>query len=210
MKKTHGRIVILSGPSGSGKTTFHGKLLKSRLFRGRLVRSVSVTTRPRRPGEKDGKDYFFISKKKYDHMKRAGQFLETEKVFGKHYGTPQKKVREVLAQGKNVLLCIDVKGARTVSRTCPEALKVFIKPPSLEELKERLKKRGTETPCELNRRFKIARDELRETKRYDYVIVNDDFPRAYRRLESLLLKELRLTPKEPGGKKGAGMSPNKD
>jgi len=139
MKK--GKIIILSGPSGSGKTTLYGDLLKKKL---NLVKSVSVTTRPRRVGEKHGHDYFFISEKMFLYKKRAGHFLESEKVFDNYYGTPNKSVQELLKSGKNVLLCIDVKGARTVWRKHHKAVRIFIKTSTMEELKRRLEGRGSE------------------------------------------------------------------
>lgn len=190
MKKSKGRIVILSGPSGSGKTTLHKFVLESPGLKGRLVKSISTTTREPRTGEKHGRDYLFLSEPMFRHKRRAGHFLESMKVFRHYYGTPNKNVQDLLKQGKHVLLCIDVKGARVVRRKYPEALKIFLKPPSMDILRQRLGKRGTEAPADLNLRLKTATKELKEAKYYDYVIVNDDLPRACRELERILYSEL--------------------
>jgi len=190
MKK--GRLVILSGPSGSGKTTLHEKLLKSAKLKSRLVKSVSVTTRTPRGREKDGRDYWFISKKMFMDKRRAGHFLESEKVFGNYYGTPSRNVGNLLKKGKNVLLCIDVKGAKTVSRKHPGALKIFVKTPSLSVLKKRLDKRATEKEVALKIRLSIAKKELQEAKHYDYVVINDHLKKTHRKLERILCKELEI------------------
>ncbi|MFA5261919.1 MAG: guanylate kinase [Candidatus Omnitrophota bacterium] len=188
MKK--GKIIILSGPSGSGKTTLYQKLLTRRTIKNKLIKTPSVTTRPRRDGEKHGRDYFFVSKKMFLHKKRLGQFLESEKVFGNYYGTPNKNVRDLLLRGKNVLLCIDVKGAKTVRRKFPRATTVFIKTPSLKTLETRLKKRGSEQKNVLRERLRTARVELKEAKTYDHVVVNDTLRKACQRLEAIILKEI--------------------
>ncbi len=188
MKK--GKIIILSGPSGSGKTTLYRKLLASRKIKNRPVKSISVTTRERRTGEKHGRDYFFVSKKMFEYKKRSGQFLESEKVFDNYYGTPNKNVRDLMGAGKNVLLCIDVKGAKTVCRKFPKAKTVFIKTSSLKILETRLKGRGSEKKDVLRARLQTARNELKEVKAYDYVIVNDNLRSAYSQLEKIISKEL--------------------
>lgn len=189
---SYGRIVILSGPSGSGKTTLHEKLLASRRFRHILVRSISATTRPRRTGERAGRDYLFLTEKMFRYKARAGHFLEWMKVFGNYYGTPHKAVRELLSQGKHVLLCIDVKGAAVVRRKYPRAVSIFIQPPNVAALKERLRGRQTERGADLKVRLATAREEMREAKLYDHVIINDDLGRAYARLEDILTRELGI------------------
>jgi len=190
MKK--GKVIIISGPSGSGKTTLYKKLLTSKKLKKKLVKSISVTTRPKRIGEKNGRDYLFVSRKMFQYKKRAGHFLESEKVFDNDYGTPRKNVLDVLRAGKNVLLCIDVKGAKTVRRKVPAALTVFIKTPSLSVLASRLKKRGSERRDSLKLRLATARKELKEAKNYNYVIINDTMRAAYRQLEEIVSKELDL------------------
>lgn len=185
-----GRIIIVSGPSGSGKTTLHKKLLASRKLKGKVVKSVSVTTRPRRPGERAGRDYIFLTPKPFLAKQAAGQFLESQKVFDYYYGTPARNVEQLLRKGKCVLLCIDVKGAREVWQKYPAALKVFIKTPTLKVLGDRLKKRGTERLKDLALRLKTARQELAQAPYYDYVIVNDELKKAYRKLENWLCNQL--------------------
>ena len=185
-----GKIVIISGPSGSGKTTLHKMLLESSAFKGRLVKSISATTRLRRPGEKDGKDYLFITQKMFEHKIKAGHFLEWQKVFANYYGTPQKNVRQLLNAGKHVLLCIDVKGAKVVRKAFPDALSVFIKTPSVAVLKKRLEARAQDSHESTALRLKIAKEELLEAKHYNYRIVNDRLDAAYRQLEGIISRAL--------------------
>ncbi len=189
-----GRIVILSGPSGSGKTTLHQKLLETPAFKKKLVRSLSATTRMPRSGEKHGKDYIFLAKEDFLQKRKKGEFLESMKVFDNYYGTPKDKVEAALKKGKFVLLCIDVKGAKVVGRKCPDALKIFIKTPTLADLKKRLENRRTEDPKTLRLRLKIAKEELKEAKRYDYVVVNDHLSRAYEELAGIIDRESKKTP----------------
>lgn len=181
----------MSGPSGSGKTTLHKRLIFSRRFKGKLVKSLSATTRPKRIGEKHGRDYLFLSKKKFDALRKKNKFLEWQKVFDSYYGTLRSVVEKLLKQGFNVLLCIDVKGARVVHRQFPGCVRIFIKTPSLKILKQRLEKRGTESVEDLKLRLSIAKDELQEERKYDYVIVNNHFTHAYKRLESIMGLELK-------------------
>ncbi len=192
--------MILSGPSGAGKTTLHQKLLQSPRLNGVLVKSVSATTRPRRPGEKSGREYLFMKAEDFAAKRKSGYFLESQKVFQYYYGTPKKKVEELLTKGRNVLLCIDVKGARLVAREFPDALKIFIKPPSVAELKKRLQRRATEGHEDLRLRLATARREMKESVRYDHVIINDNLDDAYGDLESVVCSAL---PAFGGGLPGA-------
>ena len=185
-----GKIIIISGPSGSGKTTLYRKLLANRKIKKEIIKTLSVTTRPKRPGEKHGRDYFFVSQKMFQYKKRNGHFLETEKVFDNYYGTPKKTVQDILKTGKNVLLCIDVKGARTVRRKFPKAVAVFIKTSSLKVLAARLKGRGSEKKDIMRIRLRTAQAELKEMKNYNYVIINDNLRTAYARLEVIIKAEL--------------------
>ena len=185
-----GKIIIISGPSGSGKTTLYRKLLANRKIKKEIIKTLSVTTRPKRPGEKHGRDYFFVSQKMFQYKKRNGHFLETEKVFDNYYGTPKKTVQDILKTGKNVLLCIDVKGARTVRRKFPKAVAVFIKTSSLKVLAARLKGRGSEKKDIMRIRLRTAQAELKEMKNYNHVIINDNLRTAYARLEVIIKAEL--------------------
>jgi guanylate kinase len=181
-----GRFIILSGPSGAGKTTLHDLLFQSPRFKGRVIRSISATTRKPRAGERQSQDYFFLSKKMFEHKIRSGQLLEWAKVFDNFYGTPLKNVRDKLRAGKIVLLCIDVQGARQVKKKVPDAFMIFVKTSSLDELRRRLMSRGTDTRAEVALRLKTAAKELKEAKRYDHVIINDDLGRARRELEDVI------------------------
>jgi len=188
-----GKIVIISGPSGSGKTTLHENLLESRKLKSGLTKSISVTTRPKREGEKNGRDYIFVSPKMFLYKRRKGHFLESEKVFGNYYGTPNKNVRDLLRAGKNVLLCIDVKGAKTVRRKFPEAITIFIKTPSMAVLASRLRNRGSEKKNAVKERMETARKELREARKYQHVIVNDNLKESCNRLEAIIGAELNCS-----------------
>ena len=185
-----GKIIILSGPSGSGKTTLHKKLLASKKLKGKLVKSISATTRPRRPREKNGRDYLFLTPKQFLDKIQRGYFLEWQKVFDHYYGTPRNYVEKLLKKGKNVLLCIDVKGAAVIRRACPEAVTIFIKAPAFSILKKRLTARGSEGKEDLCLRLKTARRELLEAKRYKYVIVNDNLERSLKELVSVVCPEI--------------------
>ncbi len=186
-----GKIVIISGPSGCGKTTLHKALLLSSLLKGKLVKSISATTRSKRPGERDGRDYLFLSVKMFGERIKKGYFLEWEKVFDHYYGTPKKQALNLLKKGINVLLCIDVKGAKAVAQEFPQALKIFIKAPSMKILEARLKARGSESRGSLKARLKVARRELKEAKFYDYVVINADLNKALGALQQIVCRELR-------------------
>jgi len=187
---TKGKVIIISGPSGSGKTTLHQKLLASGKLRSRLVKSISATTRTRRPGEKNGKDYIFLTKKAFLSRRDRGYFLEWEKVFDNYYGTPKKKVDTLIRSGKNVLLCIDVKGAKTAGRCFPDAVRIFIKTPTIGDLKRRLAARGSETKKDLALRLATARRELKEAGKYDHIVVNGRLSAAFKNLEKIVCKAL--------------------
>lgn len=180
---SRGRIIILSGPSGSGKTTLYQKLLQTN---PNLSKSISVTTRSKRPGETHGKDYFFVSPKMFEYKIRMGHFLEYEKFFGNYYGTPRRYVLDLMRQGQSVLLCIDVKGARTVKRNEPDAIRIFIKTPSIQDLKDRLLKRGSEDLPTIQKRLDRVAMELKEAKHYDYVITNANLNTAQRELNQVV------------------------
>jgi guanylate kinase len=183
---SRGKLVIVSGPSGAGKTT----VLK-RLY-GRspvpLVPSVSATTRQPRAGEVDGIDYHFLSEDEFAASRRRGEFLECVQVFGggPWYGTPASAVQSGLQEGKWVLLEIDVQGASAVVRHYPDAVTIFIRPRSLEELERRLRGRGSESEAAVQRRLEQARSELAEAHRYRFQVINDDVDRAVDELCDIL------------------------
>lgn len=188
MKKS--KVFILSGPSGSGKTTLYKRLLKDRSLKKLIVKSISVTTRAKRPGEKNGRDYIFVSPKMFAYKKRAGHFLESMKVFDNYYGTPLKGVHDIINKGKSVLLCIDVQGTKVVTRKIKNVVTIFVKPPSFTELKNRLRQRGSEDEDIVNLRLKVAKKEMLEVGNYKYKIVNDSIDRAYCELVKIIKNEL--------------------
>ncbi|MBF0571819.1 MAG: guanylate kinase, partial [Candidatus Omnitrophica bacterium] len=186
------KIVIISGPSGCGKTTLHKELLTIPQLKGILVKSISATTRKKRPGERHGREYLFLSTKTFQEKIKKGYFLEWEKVFDHYYGTPKKQAVTLLKKGINVLLCIDVKGAKSVAQEFPHSLKIFIKAPSMKVLGERLKARGSENKESLGLRLKTARRELKEAKRYDHVLINADLKKALDALQRIVCRDLGI------------------
>ncbi len=178
------RVIVIVGPSGVGK----GTVVRALLDRyPEIWLSVSATTRPPRPGEVDGVHYYFVEPAEFDRLVDAGEMLEWAQVYGMHkYGTMRRAVREHLEQGRPVLLELDLAGARQVRRTLPEAITVFLAPPSFDELSRRLHGRGTEQPDELARRLETARAELAAQDEFDAVVVNDDVARAVAQLAALL------------------------
>ena len=178
--------MILSGPSGVGKSTVVAKAMEDR---GDVCFSTSVTTRSPRPGETDGKEYFFITQERFDEMVLRGELLEHASYVKHSYGTPRGYVEERLAQGWNVILDIEVQGARQVLQKMPDAVTVFILPPSMEELRSRLLGRGTETEETVNARLLRAEQEFREADFYRYMIVNDDLKRAALEFSSIITAE---------------------
>ena len=193
------KIVIISGPSGCGKTTLHKALLLSPLLKGKLVKSISATTRAKRQGERPGRDYLFLSTEIFEERIKKGYFLEWERVFDNYYGTPKRQALNLLKKGIHVLLCIDVKGAKTVAQEFPQALKIFIKAPSLKVLESRQKARGSESKESLALRLKVARQELKEAKHYDHVVINADLNKALGTLQQIICQEiprLRIDPRD--------------
>ncbi|MDP8211922.1 MAG: guanylate kinase [Candidatus Zapsychrus exili] len=188
--KNNTHVFVLSGPSGSGKTTLYQKLFKSGKLRNKLAKSISVTTRAKRKGEVDGRDYIFVSKKMFEYKKRTEHFVEWQKVFDYYYGTPKKNVRDILKTGKSVLLCIDVKGAKVVFKKLKSAVSIFVRPPSAKELQKRLQKRATDKKKVIDLRLKIAKQEMKEASNYQHIIVNDNFAKCYSKLEGIILDSL--------------------
>ncbi len=178
-------LLVVSGPSGVGKGTLV-KLLKAK--RSDLVESVSCTTRAPREGEKHGREYYFLSKEEFQKRIQENDFLEYDEHFGNFYGTPKSFVKEMLKE-KSVVLEIDVNGALNAKKAFPESKLVMIVPPSVEELKNRLKGRGSETEEQIENRLKRLDFELSQKDKYDFVIVNDNLDQALLDLEKILDKE---------------------
>lgn len=183
---TIGTLFIVSAPSGAGKTS----LLKALVETEERVRvSVSHTTRPRRPGEREGVDYHFIDSGTFSRMIEAGAFLEHARVFGNFYGTSEAGIREQLARGSDVILEIDWQGARQVRALYPGCVGIFILPPSMEELERRLRARAQDTEAVIRRRLANAREELEHRHEFQYAIINNDFDEARRALADIIRKE---------------------
>lgn len=184
-----GLLVVVSGPSGAGKGTVMSRLITG----GGYALSVSATTRSPREGEKDGINYFFKTRDEFEKMIADNEFLEYAEFCGNYYGTPAPYVQTMLDEGKNVILEIEVKGAFQVKERCPEAVLVFLAPPSIKELESRLVGRGTETADVIEKRLARALEELDLIDNYDYVVVNDDIDEAVSDIRSIVRAERRKT-----------------
>jgi len=181
-----GRLVIISGPSGSGKSTVLQKLFQNSEVP--LMLSVSATTRPPRPGEKEGRDYYFLSDEEFQRRRNAGEFLECKEVFGRGYwyGTLRDPVSTGLNDGKWVILEIDVQGALAVLRDQPEAITIFVHPGSMAELEKRLRNRGTESEEAIQRRLNVAAEELALRHHYTHEVINQEINTTVQHLCQLL------------------------
>ena len=179
-----GNVFVLSAPSGTGKSTLARQLVKQTED---LNFSVSFTTRKPRPGEMDGRDYFFVDDATFDAMVAADGFVEWVKVYDRRYGTGKAWIQERLASGVDILLDIESQGARKVHQAIPDAVMVFLLPPSSQELSSRLRGRGDESEEQVRIRLDYARHELSQFDGYDYLVVNDTVEQAYRRLESIII-----------------------
>lgn len=181
-----GKLIVISGPSGAGKSTIVFKAIEGR---DDMCFSTSVTSRQARPGEVDGREYFFIDRERFLQMIENDELLEHAEYVGNFYGTPRRFVEDKLAEGVSVFLDIEVQGARQVSVKMPEAIKIFVIPPSLDELRKRLVKRGTDSPEAIEGRLKRAREEYAEADFYDYIVVNDKVEIAAAELQAILTAE---------------------
>lgn len=184
--KEKGKLIVISGPSGAGKSTVVFKAIEGR---DDVCFSTSVTTRKPRPGEVDGREYFFVDLDRFREMVENDELLEHAEYVANSYGTPRAYVEDKLNSGLNVLLDIEVQGARQINEKMPEAVKIFIIPPSLDELEKRLKGRGTDTARAIEARLIRARQEYAEADFYDYIIVNDDADRAAKELSAIIMAE---------------------
>ncbi len=181
-----GKTFIISGPSGVGKSTILHKLFE---LRHNLYFSVSATTRGPREGEVDGKDYHFTTVGDFRRMIDEDAFLEYAEFVGNFYGTPKQYVSEAMDRGEDVILDIELQGANQVHAKMPEAIRIFILPPSLEELERRLVSRGTETPEKIHGRLIRAQVEFESAHTYDYIVINDDIEHAVRELDAIMTAE---------------------
>lgn len=179
------KLFIISGPSGVGKTTLVKKLIKDI---PNLVKVVTYTTRKPRLGEAEGRDYKFVSYNEFMKLRKEGRLLESAFTLGNYYGTPKEDVVDNLKKGKDVLLCIDVKGARKVKKMMPTAVSIFILPPNMQELLRRLKKRKASRK-EMREKIALAKKELKELTRYDYIIINDSLNRALLDIKAIIKAE---------------------
>jgi guanylate kinase len=182
-----GLMFILSSPSGAGKTTIARKLLEAE---DNLAMSVSVTTRPKREGEIEGKDYSFVDRPRFDAMVGEDAFLEWAEVFGNCYGTPRAKIADGLDRGRDYLFDVDWQGAQQLSqRAKPDVVSVFLLPPSIETLEARLRSRGTDSDEVIAGRMERARNEISHWDAYDYVVVNDDIDACFAKVRTILHAE---------------------
>ena len=178
-----GQLIVFSGPSGVGKGTVLKEFLTGR---ENVALSVSATTRQPRPGEENGVHYYFLTKEEFLKKVEEGNMLEYAQYNSNYYGTPKDKVDEALAQGRDIVLEIEVQGALLVKEKCPNALLVFVAPPSWQELRDRLTGRGTEDAATIENRLNIAKQELTQAVHYDYILVNDTVEAAAQRLEHII------------------------
>lgn len=191
-QRRRGLMLILSSPSGAGKTTLTRMLLQSKELD--LTLSLSVTTRPRRSSEVDGIHYTFISKKRFDALREAGDLLEWAEVHGNWYGTPREPIEQVLAEGRDILFDIDYQGTLQVKqKTADDAVAIFILPPSMKELRARLERRAEDPPEVIARRLDNARMEILRWTQYDYVLVNGDLQNTFSDIYAILTAERRRT-----------------
>jgi guanylate kinase len=179
-----GSVFVISAPSGAGKTTLIKKLRAS--VRG-LAFSISYTTRPPRAGEKNGREYFFVPLREFREMRARGEFVEWARVHSHFYGTSWRKLQEIRHTGHDVLLDIDVQGHRKLRRRIPDAVSIFVLPPSFAELEERLRRRHADAPEVIAERLAMSRREVAHWKEYDYLIVNDRLPAALAGLRNIVL-----------------------
>ncbi|HZX22817.1 MAG TPA: guanylate kinase [Woeseiaceae bacterium] len=175
-------MIVIAAPSGAGKTTLvHALIERNPDF----VFSVSYTTRPKRPNEEHGRDYFFVSEEEFRRLDRQGEFLESARVFDNYYGTSRSQVESELAKGRNVVLEIDWQGARQVRAAMPECRSIFVLPPSVEALEQRLRSRRTDSEDVIRRRLRDSLSDLSHWDEFDYVVINDDLERAIDELEGI-------------------------
>lgn len=186
-QKEKGLLIVVSGPSGAGKDTIINEVIKRKNINAWI--SISMTSRLPRGNEENGKEYFFVTKEEFEDNIKKGNFLEYAEYNDNYYGTPKHKIDEYLNKGIDVILIIEIQGALQIKELIPEALFIFIMPLSMEELKERLIARGTDTNDKIISRFKTAYQEINEVTKYNYVVVNDVLENAVEKVSSILISE---------------------
>ncbi|WP_461199044.1 guanylate kinase [Enterococcus sp. N249-2] len=182
-----GLLIVLSGPSGVGKGTVRKAIFER--DDNDFQYSVSMTTRQQRPGEVEGVDYYFRSRKEFEALIEAGEMLEYAEYVGNYYGTPLSYVRQTLDQGKDVFLEIEVQGAKQVKDNVPDGVFIFLTPPDLAELRSRITGRGTDSAEVIDERMRVAREEIEMMALYDYAVVNDEVPKAVDRIREIISSE---------------------
>jgi len=187
-KTRNGLLVIISGCSGVGKDAILNRMKELKLP---FFYTVTFTSRPKRPGEREGVDYHFVDRATFEKMIQSGEFFEWANVYGNLYGVPKKPIKEALAQGKDVIVKVDVQGAATIKRIEPEAISIFIAPPSMEELRRRLTQRKTESGVDLERRLETAQKEMESMPSFDHVVVsqNDGIDQAIVEIRNIIAAE---------------------
>lgn len=181
-----GSIFIISAPSGAGKSTICKELVKQLPD---LILSVSYTTRPKRRGEVDGMDYFFISEEEFQKKLKDNFFIEWAEVYGNKYGTSKEFIAKVISEGKDILLEIDVQGAKNIKKAFKDAVAIFILPPSIQELEKRMKQRNENSDEEMALRLQKAKDEIMQSTFYDYIVINDNLNSAVEKIKSIIIAE---------------------
>ena len=186
--KRRGMLLVVSAPSGAGKTTIVKEILRAYPTLGF---SVSATTREKRPGEVDGKDYFFLSRSEFERKIAAGDLVEYEEIYSNYYGTLKIEVENALSNGRDIVFDVDVNGGLSIKAKFPEAILVFIKPPSIEILRRRLKGRGSETDAQIEKRMARVEMELEKGEGFDYIIINDELKRAVSEVFGIINKKCK-------------------
>ncbi len=185
-EKEKGNLIVISGPSGAGKGTIVEKLKK---INKNIWVSISCTSRDPRPGDKEGETYFFLTRDEFEEKIKEGDFLEYAEYSGNYYGTPKSKILDKINNGIDVILEIEIQGALKVKELVPDAIFIFILPPTISELRRRLVNRGTENKDKLLKRFERAYQEINEVTKYNYVVINDDADDATNKVNSILVSE---------------------
>ena len=188
-----GLLIVFSGPSGVGKGTVRREIFEN--SDNQFQYSVSMTTRAQRPGEVDGVDYFFRTREEFEELIAAGEMLEYAEYVGNYYGTPLSYVQKTLDEGKDVFLEIEVQGAQQVKEKVPDGVFIFLTPPDLLELRNRIQKRGTDDQATIDKRMQKAADEIKMMENYDYAVVNDEIPNAVQRIEKIIESEHLRVPR---------------